>query len=52
MLSYAECDRVALWRSRMGKKKTRAVSREAAEATVKTLLRWAGDAGTRAEFQR
>jgi GTP cyclohydrolase IA len=27
----------------MGKKKTRAVSRDAAEAAVRTLLRWAGD---------
>jgi len=43
MLSYAQCERVALWRSRMGKKKTRAVSRDAAEAAVRTLLRWAGD---------
>ena len=47
MLSYAACERVALWRSRMGKKKTRAVSRDAAEAAVKTLLRWAGDDPTR-----
>ena len=31
----------------MGKKKTRAVSRDAAEAAVKTLLRWAGDDPTR-----
>jgi len=43
MLSYAQCGRVALWRSGMGKKKTRAVSRDAAEAAVRTLLRWAGD---------
>jgi GTP cyclohydrolase I len=43
MLSYAQCERVALWRSFMGKKKTRAVSRDAAETAVKTLLRWAGD---------
>jgi GTP cyclohydrolase I len=47
MLSYAQCERVALWRSRMGKKKNRAVSRDAAEAAVKTLLRWAGDDPTR-----
>src|SRR5471032_326961 len=31
----------------MAKKKTRAVSRQAAEAAVKTLLRWAGDDPTR-----
>jgi GTP cyclohydrolase I len=43
MLSYVALIRMALWRSKMLKKKTRAVSRAAAEAAVQTLLRWAGD---------
>src|ERR1700682_3766696 len=43
MLSYVALIRVAPWRSQMLKKKTRAVSRAAAEAAVQTLMRWAGD---------
>src|SRR3974390_865127 len=43
MLSYVVLRRPARWRSRMPIRKTRAVSRTAAEAAVRTLLRWAGD---------
>jgi GTP cyclohydrolase IA len=43
MLSYVLLRRPALWRSRMSRSKTRAVSRSEAEAAVRTLLRWGGD---------